>query len=454
MSSYDLAVIGSGPGGYLTGIYAARHNLKVCIIEKDVIGGTCLNRGCVPAKSLISSASLLSKIKNSQTYGISINGISVDFQKMMSRKDDVVLRLRTGVEGLLKANKIDTVIGKAVITGPNIVSVHGKGDIKAENIIIAAGSRVSGVDGIRIDDTDILSSDSILNIKSAPESMIIVGGGVIGCEFASLFNKLGTKITIVEMSERLIPGQSREASRRLEQYLRKSGINIITSSRVCSSEVCGMVRMSVSGGKTLEAKKVLVSAGRAANIDNLGLDAAGIKVSNGKIFTDEYLKTNIANIYAVGDCIAGPQLAHKASYDGMVACDNIMGKKRKADYRFIPTCIWTDPEIACVGVSEESAKEKSLNYKIAKFQMSACGKACIDGSTDGYVKLIGSDDGRVVGVEIIGSDACNLIGEAAVAVSSGISIADWSRVVHGHPTLSEIFQEAGHVFCGTPLHSA
>lgn len=452
VKNYDLAIIGSGPGGYVAGLYAARRNLKVCVIEKDLVGGTCLNKGCIPTKSLLNSVSIISKLKGASKYGIDIDGYSVDFGKMISRKDEVVLRLRIGIETLFRANKIDLMKGAARFAAPDIIDIQGIEKIKAKNIIIASGSRVSEMPGMNIDNNDILSSEGILSIKNAPHSLAIIGGGVIGCEFASLFSNFAARITIVEMMDRLIPGQSREVSKKLEYLFKRSGVNVHTSSTVEEIDRTGTLNIGISGGKRIEAEKALISIGRVSNIEGLGLEEIGVRTHNGKICVDEFLKTDLKNIYAVGDCVSGPQLAHKASYDGILACDNILGEPRKADYSNIPNCIWTEPEIASVGLCEEDAKARYPDVKIAKFPYLASGKAYLEGETEGFVKIIGTPGGEIIGVEIFGCDACNLIGEATLAKARGVNIKDWSRVVHGHPTLSEILQEACHVFCRTPIH--
>lgn len=453
MTNYDIAIIGSGPGGYVAALYASRLKLKVCVIEKDLLGGTCLNRGCIPTKALLNSASIISMLKDAPMHGIEINGYSVNFQKMLSRKGDVVLRLRTGIETLFRANKIDLMRGRGEIAAPDMIKIDGKSEVAAKNIIVAAGSRVAELQNIKIDEKDILSSDEALNIQELPKSMIIVGGGVIGCEFATLFNALGTKVTIVEFLDRLIPGQSKEISKKLEMLFKKRGVDVFTSSAAESVTKQGMLRVTLSGSRTIEAEKMLVAVGRKSNIEGIGLENAGIKTENGRIKVDNHLRTNIHNIFAIGDCISGPLLAHKASYDGMLACDNIAGSSRAIDYANVPSCIWTDPEIASVGLCEEEARAKCVDVKIAKFPFLASGKAFIKAKTEGFIKIIGDGKGTILGVEIFGEGACDLIAEAVLAKTAGINIEEWSRVVHGHPTLSEIVQEATHQFCGTPIHS-
>lgn len=436
---HDLVIIGSGPGGYVAALYASRKKLNVCVIEKDSLGGTCLNRGCIPTKALLQSASVLTKVKESKEYGIEVGNFKVNFPTIQSRKDTIVTRLRTGIETLFKANSIKFIKGTAKLKSADTVSVNGK-DIRAGSIIIAAGSRPMPIPGVTINESDICSSDGILNLKEIPKNITIVGGGVIGCEFANLFNVLGSKVTIVELLDRILSTQSREVSRKMESIFKKRGIVVRTSTKFDLTYSPGLY-------------KVLVAVGRKPNIEGIGLEEMGIEVKNGRIAVNENLRTSVKNIYAIGDCVNGPQLAHKASYDGIIAVDNILGEPRTVDYSNIPNCIWTDPEIASVGLTEEDAKAKYPDVKIAKFPYLASGKAYIMGKSEGFIKIIGDIKGNILGIEIFGEEACDLIGEAALAKARGINIKELSRVVHGHPTLSEIFQEAAHIFCGTPIHS-
>lgn len=453
MKSYDLVIIGSGPGGYVAALYASRHKLSVCVIEKAEIGGTCLNKGCIPTKALLHSASILSKIKESKEYGIEVSGYTVNFPAIAARKDNVVVRLRTGIETLFKANKIDLVRAAAQIKGPNTVGINGE-DISAKSIIVATGSIPMSLPDVAFDETNICSSDGILNLKEIPNSIAIIGGGVIGCEFASLFNSFGAKVFIIELLDRLLPTQSKEVSRKMEAIFKKRGIAISTSTKLESIVDKDGLKIKISGGQTLEADKVFICVGRKPNTERIGLEKLKVDTEKGRISVDANLRTNIKNIFAIGDCVAGPLLAHKASYDGMVAVDNILGKSRAVDYSNVPNCIWTDPEIASVGLSEESSRTKYPDARVAKFPYLGSGKAYLMGRSEGFIKIIGDPKGNILGVEIFGEEACDLIGEAVLAKSCGINIKDWARVVHGHPTLSEIFQEAAHVFCGTPIHGA
>ncbi len=453
MTNYDLAIIGSGPGGYVSAIYASHHKLKTCIIEEDAVGGTCLNKGCIPTKTLLYSARMLQAIKDSSNFGIDVSGHTVNFARMAARKTEVVTRLRTGIETLLRANSVELFRGHATIAGANTLRIEGAGEITAKNIIIAAGSTAGGLPNIKPDEMETLSSDGILNLKTIPKSLVVIGGGVIGCEFASLYNTLGSKITIVEYMDRLIPMQSREASKKLEMNFKKRGIDIFIKASAESISKDGALKVVISGGKTIEAEKVLVSVGRKPNTASLGdLKSLGIDTDKGRIKVDAHLKTAVKNIYAIGDCVSGPQLAHKATYDALIACDNILGKARSADYSNVPNCIWTEPEVASVGLTEEDAKARDPGAKAAKFPYLGSGKAYLEGKTEGFVKIVGDAKGNILGVEVFGEGACDLIAEACLAKSVNVNIEEWGRVVHSHPTLSEMFQEAAHAFCGKAIH--
>lgn len=453
MKSYDLAIIGSGPGGYVAALYAARHNLRVCVIEKDHVGGACLNHGCIPTKSFLNSASIINTIKTAPLFGVNIESYDIDFPKIVARKNEIVARLRTGIETLFKSNGIDLVRGIARLKTPQSVVVNDADTIEARNIIIAVGSSAAELPGISLDHSSILSSSSALDLEHIPASICIIGGGVIGCEFASFFTSLGVKVSIVELMDRLIPMQSREVSRKLDTILRKKGVDIFTSSKVESLENPGPFKVRTSGGAEFFTEKILVSVGRKPNTAGIGLEEAGIKIDQGRVRVDEDLKTTVPGVYAIGDCVVGPLLAHKASYDGILACDNIMGRDRKVDYSNIPSCIWTEPQVASVGLSEDDARSRLTDVKIAKFPYLASGKAYLLGKYEGFVKIIGDSRGQILGVEIFGEEACELIGEAVLAKTAGVNIKDWAGIVHGHPTLSEILQEAAHVFCGTGIHT-
>jgi len=450
--NYDLAIIGSGPAGYVAALYAAGRKLKTCVIEKGPAGGTCLNNGCIPTKVMLNSASIISKIKDAGIHGIKIDGYSVDFPAICARKIDVVKKLGAGIETLFRAKGVELVRGTARMSAGGKVVVEGAGGIQAEHTIIAVGSRPAPIKGMEVDEKDVLSSDGALSLKKLPESIAIIGGGVIGCEFASLFNALGSRVVLLEALDRLISSQSKEASRKLEQIFKKRGIEVFTGVAVDSIRRKPELSLNMKDGKIIKAEKILVSVGRTASIDGLGLQEAGINVRDNMIETDEYLKTSAGNVFAAGDCVEGPLLAQKASYDGILACDNILGQKRKKDYLNIPGCIYTDPEIASVGLSEEEAKARDPEARTAKFSYLASGKAFLMSRTEGYIKITGDRDGRIAGAEIMGEGACDLIGELVTARTLSIRIKDLATVVHGHPTLSEIIQEAARSFSGSAIH--
>lgn len=440
MMSYDIAIIGSGPAGYVAALYAAGRKQKVCLIEKDLVGGTCLNKGCIPTKVMLNSASIFSRMREAGVHGVRVDGFSVDFAAICRRRSEVVARLRTGVETLLRAKGAELIRGDAKLSGGGKIVVEGSGGISAKHTIIASGSKPVSIKGLEIDEKDVLSSDGVLAMDELPASIAIVGGGVIGCEFASLFNALGSRVTLVETLDRLVSSQSKEASLKLEQIFKKRGIEVKTSAPMDSV-------------KTLpKHDKVLVSVGRTASLDGLGLPDAGINVENGKIKTDAHMRTSARNIFAAGDCTDGPRLAQKASYDGILVCDNILGENRSKDYSNIPSCVYTDPEIASVGISEDDAKEMYKGARTIRFPYIASGKAFILGKSEGYIKITGDSNGRLLGAEIMGEGACDLIGELVMAKTMCMTIKDLASVVHGHPTLSEIIQEAARAFSGSAIH--
>ncbi|MBI5143827.1 MAG: dihydrolipoyl dehydrogenase [Candidatus Omnitrophica bacterium] len=449
MKSYDLVIIGSGPGGYVAALYASRQNLSVSVVESDLVGGTCLNRGCIPTKAMLNSATLLSRIKESSQYGIDVSGYNINFQKIISRKDEVVSRLRTGIETLFKAGHVDLIKGRARLTSPDTIGIGGADSVKAKSIIIATGSKVMGLPNIKCDEINILSSDGILASKELPKTILVIGGGVIGCEFATLFNALGTKVVLVELLDRLLPTQSKEASKKLEIIFKKRGIDVYLATKAESISKNKALRVKLSNSKDIDVEKVLVAVGRSPDTLDLGLEGLGVKTEGGRIVIDGACRTSISGIYAVGDCVGGPLLAHKASYEGILACDNILGKPRSIDYSNVPNCIYTDPEIASVGLNEEAARQNYADVRIGKFPYLASGKAYLLGKTEGYIKIVGDSKGTILGIEIFGEGSCDLIGEATLAKTVGVNIKDLSHIVHGHPTLSEIFQEAAQAFLGT-----
>lgn len=425
MAKYDIAIIGSGPGGYVAALYAAKCGKKVVLIEKDLIGGVCLNRGCIPTKTLIAT------LAEKDNLGLS---------DMVAKKDKVVTKLRSGVEGLLRARAVDIKKGEAKLIDKSTLEVASE-RIEAKTIIIATGSRPVELPTLKFDGKKILSSSDMLKLTEKPQHLLIVGGGFIGCEFGYLYNSLGAEVTIVEMLDRLIPVMAKDLSKAMELVLKKKKVKVLTKTKA-----------DAAFAESFD--KVLVSIGRRANIENIGLEKAGIKTEKGYIAVNRFLQTNIENVYAIGDVIGGKMLAHVASHEGITAVDNILGKKKEMDYTISPDCIYTEPQIASVGLTKEQAESKGYKVKIAKFPFSACGKAQAIGKTEGFVKMVGDEStGVILGVHIVGPEATDLIAEAGLMVKFKMKAADVADTIHAHPTLSEALMEAAFVLLGKPIHT-
>ncbi|MFH1996649.1 MAG: dihydrolipoyl dehydrogenase [Candidatus Omnitrophota bacterium] len=453
MKKYDLAILGGGPGGYVAGIYASQLGLKTCVIEKNLVGGTCLNRGCIPTKVMLHAASMLRKLKKCSEFGVHVGSVSFDLPALLHTRDATVHRLRNGIESLFKANKVDLVRGMGTFLSEKALDVDGE-QISADNIIVATGSRPLELPALKFSGETVVSSEGALASTTAPASILIVGGGVIGCEFAQFYCAIGRKVTIVELADRILPTLSREISKKMEVLFRKDGVSIRASTKVESiNMVKGSVSAMLSDGSVVESERVLVSVGRTPNSDTIGLEKAGVATDRSRIVVNERLETSVAGIWAIGDVINGPMLAHAASYEGILACDNIAGGNRPANFSLIPSCVYTDPGIATVGMSEDEAKKYIPGARTAKFPYRASSKANIMGSIDGHIKIIGGPDRKILGVEIFGEDAYELIGEASLAMSSGLSVDDLAHAVHCHPTLSEMYHDTARLFIGKPIHT-
>ncbi|MBI4335944.1 MAG: dihydrolipoyl dehydrogenase [Candidatus Omnitrophica bacterium] len=453
MDRFDVAILGAGPGGYVAAIYLARSGKRVAVVEKDQLGGTCLNRGCIPTKALLSSVEVLSQIKEGASFGIDVASFKVNFERINSRKDEIVKRLRQGIDTLFKARKVTLFNGAGKLGGANTIEFSGT-RVEAESIIIATGSTPLEIPAFRFNHTNIISSDDILFLKEVPRALIIIGGGVIGCEFAVIYNSLGAKVTIIEMMDEILPNMDKEVAKKLNLSLKKKGIKILTATKVEQlREVEGRISAVLASGEEHLADKALVSVGRKANSDNLGIEALGVKTERGRILVDERMATSVPNIYAIGDVAGKFQLAHVASYEGITAAKNICGRNTKADYKAVPSCVYTEPEVASVGLSEEVARSSGNEIKIARFPYGALGKAHVMSKIDGFVKLIGDKKtGKVLGAHILGADATNLIAEAALAIKKEISIEELGETIHAHPTLSEGLMEACHIFEDKGIH--
>ncbi len=453
---YDLTVIGGGPGGYVAAIRASQLGMKVGIIERDRLGGICLNWGCVPLKALIRSAEVFRSFKKSEEYGISHKELAYDFTKIIARSRGVADRISKGVEYLMKKNNIETISGNARFTDKNSVEVIKNGEvtdiIKSKKIIIATGGRPRSIPGVVIDKKKIITSSEAMSLKAQPESMIIVGGGAIGVEFAFFYNSFGTKVTVVEMLPSILPNEDRELTKTLETSLRKSGIEILTDTKVENLDVANEITATVSdkeGKKILKADIVLVATGVQPNVENIGLELAGVKTNRGFIAVDEFGCTNVEGIYAVGDVSGPPLLAHVASHEGIIAVDHIAGKaKHGIDRLNIPSCTYCQPQIGSIGLTEEAAIAKGYKIKVGRFPFRPLGKALALGETEGMVKLVFDEiSGTLLGAHIIGSEATELIAELGMAKALKATWEQIHSTIHAHPTLSEaVMEAAGQAF--------
>jgi len=448
---YDIAVIGGGPGGYAAAIRAAQLGAKVALVEKDKLGGVCLNRGCIPTKALVRSIELLRQLEGADKFGVIAGKPAFDFARMMTRKREVVERLVAGLEALMKANKIEVLRGTGELLKPGLLRISREGDeaweITAARIVIATGSIPAKPPIPGLDLEGVLTSDDFLELEKVPAEVVIVGGGVIGIEFATILNALGTKVTIVEMLPRILPPIDHELARRLRRLLRHRGLEIHLNSPVREIRPRDgrlLVRFETPQGEgEVEAEKVLIATGRTPYTLGLNLKEVGVKVERGAIVVDERLRTSVPGIYAAGDVTGGTMLAHVATREGEVAAENALGHERWMDYRAVPNCIFSVPEVASVGLTEEEAKEKGIPYKVSRFPFLASGRALTMGETEGMVKMICEEGtGRVLGLHIMGPHATELVAEGALAIRLGATARDIAETIHAHPTLSEAVMEA------------
>ncbi len=452
---YDLIVIGSGPGGYVCAIRAAQLGLKVAVVEKDkTFGGTCLNIGCIPSKALLHASELYEE--TAQLFprmGIRVGEPKLDLPAMMKFKDEGVDGNVKGVAFLLKKNKIDTFEGFGRIAAPDKVEVKANGKsemLDSKAIVIATGSDVARLRGIDIDEKRIVSSTGALVLDKVPQRLLVVGAGVIGLELGSVWRRLGAEVIVVEFLDRILPGMDSEVCRQFQRLLERQGMKFKLKSKVTGVDASGKKLKAViepaAGGavETIEADIVLVSIGRVPFTEGLGLEDVGVRKDNkGRIVVDAHFATNVPGIYAIGDVIAGPMLAHKAEEEGVAAAEIIAGKAGHVNYDVIPNVVYTFPEIASVGKSEDELKEAGVAYNVGKFPFTANGRAKVNHQTDGYVKVLAdAKTDRVLGVHIMGADAGNMIAEAAVAMEFGAASEDIARTCHAHPTLTEAVKEA------------
>jgi len=457
--SKKIVVIGAGPGGYVAAIKAAKLGADVTVVEKDKVGGTCLNKGCIPTKALLSSSEVLEVIKEAKSYGIVLEGEArPDINAIIERKDKIVERLNKGIEFLFEKNRVKLIRGKGEIFNNQRVKVveeDGKEEIiDADAIIIATGSSPNK-SLFPFDGKKVLTSDEILNLKHVPKSIIIVGAGVIGCEFAMFYERIGTEVTVVEMLDRALPTEDFEISKEMEKMLKRKKIKLYTKSKIVEVKLGEEeVEAYLEDGKVLKAEIMLVAIGRKANIEGLGLEEIGVKTEGGRIIVDQRMQTNIEGIYAIGDVVPGLQLAHVASFEGICAAENIMGKQSIMDYSAIPHAIFTEPEIGAVGLTEEEAVKRGYKVKIGRFYFRGLGKAQASDKLNGFVKIVADEEeDKILGAHIIGPNATDLVHEVAVAMACGIKVSEFSKVVHSHPTFSEAVMEAVHDVHGQSIHN-
>ncbi|WHY84566.1 dihydrolipoyl dehydrogenase [Neobacillus novalis] len=469
---YDLVILGGGTGGYVAAIRASQLGLKTAIVEKGKLGGTCLHNGCIPSKALLRSAEVFATAKRGEDFGVVTGEVSVNFGKVQERKNKIIDQLHKGVQHLMKQGKIDVYEGLGRILGPSIfspmpgtISVEmNNGDdnemLIPKNVIIATGSRPRTLPGLEIDGDYVLSSDEALQLEALPSSIIIVGGGVIGIEWASMLSDFGVEVTVLEYADRIIPTEDKEISKEMQRLMKKKGIKLVTSAKVLPETLVKdngvAISAEVKGGvKEFKAEKLLVSVGRQANTEGIGLNNTEIQVEKGFIVTNKFFQTKESHIYAIGDVIGGLQLAHVASHEGIVAVEHIAGNDPSPfDYNLVSRCIYSNPEVSSVGITEDHAKEKGHKVKVGKFSFRAIGKALVFGESDGFVKIIADEETNdILGVHMIGPHVTDMITEAGLAMVLDATPWEIAHTIHPHPTLSEAIGEAALAVDGKAIHS-
>ncbi|NNF01927.1 MAG: dihydrolipoyl dehydrogenase [Bacteroidia bacterium] len=460
--SYDLIVIGSGPGGYVAAIRASQLGMKVAVVEKESLGGVCLNWGCIPTKALLKSAQVFEYINHASDYGITVSGAKANFPAIIKRSRDVADGMSKGIQFLLKKNKIDVIEGTGKITAGKKVEVSdpkgNKTSHDAKSIIIATGARSRELPGIEQDGTKVFGYREAMSLPKLPKSLLIIGSGAIGVEFAYFYNSIGTEVTVVEYLPNIVPLEDEEVSKQLSRTFKKNGIKILTDSAVQSvdksSGKCKVTVKTKKGEEVIEVDAVLSAAGVSANIEGIGLEDAGIITDKGKILTNDFYETNIPGIYAIGDVTSGPALAHVASAEGIICVEKIAGMDPAAlNYGNIPGCTYCKPEIASVGMTEQAAKDAGYDVKIGKFPFSASGKASASGNKDGFVKVIfDAKYGEWLGAHFIGDNVTEMIAEVVVARNLETTGHEIIKSVHPHPTMSEAIMEAAAAAYDEVIH--
>ncbi len=460
MEEFDVIILGSGTAGYVAAIRAADLGKKVLVVEAREIGGTCLNRGCIPTKAILKASEVYLEAKESKVFGIDATNVSFDPQGIKAWKETVVNKLVSGVEFLLKTRKVVVVKGKGALVDGNVVEVttsSGTETYKGNDIIIATGSEPAMLPAFKIDHVNVLTSDDALNLTEYPKEMVIVGAGAIGIEFANFFNAFGTKVTIVEMMPQVVPTlKDKRLASLIQRIHNKKGISFKLGEKIENIEIKDNgVFLTLGNGETIQTKKVLVSIGRKLNSDGIGLEKVGVTTERARIVVDEYLRTNVPHVYAIGDVVGGLLLAHKAMKEGEVAAEIIAGHDVKMDYRVVPWAIFSTPEIASVGLTEEEASAQGIEVTTGEFPFTANGKAVSMNETEGIVKVVAKKDNKeIIGAQIVGPDASVMIAELALALQNKLSLKDIAHTIHTHPTLTEATMEATKVPLGEVVHIA
>ena len=454
---YDIIVIGSGPGGYVAAIRASQLGKKVAIVEKAELGGVCLNWGCIPTKALLKSAQVFTYCKNAAHYGVAIEGeVKPDFEKIVARSRTVADTMSKGVAFLMKKNNIDILTGFGRLAGEGRVDVEGT-LYEADAIILATGARPRQMPFMPVDGQHIISSKEALTLPHLPQSMIVVGSGAIGSEFACLYASLGVKVTVVEYMPQMMPLEDEEVSKAMERSFRKMRATVLTSTTVKAVRIVdGLCEVDIEGKKgaeTLSAEVVLSAVGIKSNIENIGLEELGIAVERDKIVVDEHYQTSAQGVYAIGDIIATPALAHVASAEAIHCVEHICGLQPDAvDYSTIPSCVFTSPEVASVGMTEQQARDKGIEYKVGRFPFTASGKATAAGDRDGFVKLIFDEQERLIGAHMVGATVTEMLGEPTLAKRLGATAHLIAKTIHSHPTMHEGLMEASEAALGAAIH--
>jgi dihydrolipoamide dehydrogenase len=461
VNEVDVLVVGAGPGGYVAAIRAAQLGKSVVCVDKDQVGGVCLNRGCIPSKALISAAHQYEAAKHGDAMGVIAENVKLDFAKVQEFKNNVINKQINGIRSLFKGNKVEFISGEAFFISENVVSVSNEEEgrrYKFNHCIIATGSRPIELKPFPFGGR-ILSSTEALSLPEVPKSLIVIGGGYIGIELGQTFAKFGSQVTVLEGSASILPGFDADLTRLVARNLKKQGVEVVTEALANKADQTDRdvtVTYTVKGEqKQVTAEYVLVTVGRRPNTDNIGLDTIGIKMTDrGLIEVDKQCRTSIPHIFAIGDIVAGPALAHKASYEGKVAAEVIAGLPSQVDYKVIPSVCFSDPEIASVGLSETEAKAKGIAVKVGKFMYGANGRAQTMNAADGFVKIVADEaTGLVLGAHIVGAESSNMIAEMALAIEMGATLEDVALTIHAHPTLGEMTMEAAEAALGHPIHS-